>query len=462
MLRLWQNECISNAIDHYKNGHRHFLAQATPGAGKTRMAAHLAKTLFDSDMIDLVICFSPSKTVASDIQKTFATVLDCIFNGQVATLGCSMTYQSMQYLHRDFWKTISRRRVLCIFDEIHHCGGNEYSDSNSWGQSLVHEIQHAALYTLALTGTPWRSDELPISLLSYSDPEGKVICNYQYSLKQAVNDGVCRRPNITLIDSDKISLQNNTELERFSSINALLEKSHTHYACVLNNDDALNSIIELAVNKLEAIRQISAKAGGLIVAASIIHAQKIILILEQQFDQTCALVTYKDKHSNKKIEAFKHNTTQWIVSIGMISEGTDIPRLQVCCHLSNIRTELYFRQVLGRILRTTNTANQEAWLYTFAESNLIQFSEQIEIDIPESCSKITMFHNRDYDQRDQKHSQTPESHLTDNKTEDHCHTIDWESSENTLISKNIDIQTQHSALTLGQYHTRVISAFVYE
>ncbi|WP_162271152.1 DEAD/DEAH box helicase family protein, partial [Photobacterium aquimaris] len=69
MLRLWQNECISNAVNHYKNGHSHFLAQATPGAGKTRMAAHLAKTLFDSDMIDLVICFSPSKTVASDIQK---------------------------------------------------------------------------------------------------------------------------------------------------------------------------------------------------------------------------------------------------------------------------------------------------------------------------------------------------------------------------------------------------------
>ena len=35
----------------------------------------------------------------------------------------------------------------------------------------------------------------------------------------------------------------------------------------------------------------------------------------------------------------------------MISEGTDIPRLRVCCHLSRIRTELRYRQVLGRILR---------------------------------------------------------------------------------------------------------------
>ncbi|OBU15051.1 DEAD/DEAH box helicase, partial [Photobacterium aquimaris] len=360
-----------------------------------------------------------------------------------------------------FWKTISRYRVLCVFDEIHHCGGNEDSDNNSWGQTLVHDIQHTALYTLALTGTPWRSDELPISLLSYTDPEGKVICNYQYSLKQAVNDGVCRRPNITLIDSDNISLQSNTKPEYFSSINALIEKSNTHYSCVLNNDDALNTIIELAVNKLEAIRQISIETGGLIVAASIIHAQKIIQILEQQFDQTCVLVTYKDKYSNRIIESFKHSDTQWIVSIGMISEGTDIPRLQVCCHLSNIRTELYFRQVLGRILRTTNTANQEAWLYTFAESNLVQFAEQIEIDIPESCSRITMFNNNDYSEHDKKHSQKLASHLTDNKAKDHCCTVDWESSENTFISKSLDIQTQHSELTLGKYHTRIISAFIY-
>ncbi|WP_394167957.1 DEAD/DEAH box helicase [Photobacterium piscicola] len=459
MLRLWQSECISNAIDYYKNGHRHFLAQATPGAGKTRMAAYLAKALFDNNMIDLVICFSPSKTVALDIQKTFADILDCTFTGQVATLGCSMTYQSMQYLHHDFWKTISRRRVLCIFDEIHHCGGNEGSNNNSWGQSLVHDIQHAALYTLALTGTPWRSDELPISLLSYTDPEDKVICNYQYSLKQAVNDGVCRRPNITLIDSDKISLQSSTEPEHFSSINALLENSNTHYSCVLNNNDALNTIIELAVNKLKTIRQISVKAGGLIVAASIIHAQKIIQILEQHFNQTCTLVTYKDKHSNKKIESFKYSATQWIVSIGMISEGTDIPRLQVCCYLSNIRTELYFRQVLGRILRTTNPANQDAWLYTFAESNLVRFAEQIEIDIPESCSRITMFNDSYYSERNQKHTQY--STNIDTEVEDHCYTIDWENDENAFIAESNDIQTPHSALTLGQYHTRVISAFIY-
>lgn len=67
----------------------------------------------------------------------------------------------------------------------------------------------------------------------------------------------------------------------------------------------------------------------------------------------------------------------------MISEGTDIPRLQVCCHLSRVKTELYFRQVLGRISRVSKAISQEAWLYTFAEPKLVEFANRIAEEIPD-------------------------------------------------------------------------------
>lgn len=68
----------------------------------------------------------------------------------------------------------------------------------------------------------------------------------------------------------------------------------------------------------------------------------------------------------------------------MISEGTDIPRLQVCSHLSRIRTELHFRQVLERILRrqTRDPAYTSAWLYVLAELNLAEFARRIGNDLP--------------------------------------------------------------------------------
>lgn len=92
---------------------------------------------------------------------------------------------------------------------------------------------------------------------------------------------------------------------------------------------------------------------------------------------------------------------RWIISVGMISEGTDSPRLQVCCHLSRIRTELHFRQVLGRILRSQAGEPPEVggWLYVLAESSLTEFARRISDDLPEqsvvSFSPISSKQNLD-------------------------------------------------------------------
>ncbi len=85
------------------------------------------------------------------------------------------------------------------------------------------------------------------------------------------------------------------------------------------------------------------------------------------------------------INSFKVTNTQWIVSVGMVSEGTDIPRLQVCCHLSTVRTELYFRQILGRVLRKISDIDNEfGYLITFAEESLLTYAERILQEVPES------------------------------------------------------------------------------
>jgi superfamily II DNA or RNA helicase len=66
----------------------------------------------------------------------------------------------------------------------------------------------------------------------------------------------------------------------------------------------------------------------------------------------------------------------------MISEGTNIPRLQVCCHLTNIKTEMHFRQILGRILRMTNSENKEAVMYIPAEPKLLEYAYRVKQDVP--------------------------------------------------------------------------------
>ncbi len=344
-----------------------------------------------------------------------------------------------------------------MFDEIHHCAFDEDGKSNSWGEQVVCKVQRLAKYTLALSGTPWRSDRLPIAMAEYSDPEGMVVCDYQYTLNQAVKDNVCRRPKIVLVDNDGLSIKDESS-HSFSSIADLLQHTKASYQSIIHNQAAVIYILKSACIKLCEIRKRTPNAAGLIVAASVSHAKWIQKLLDVELKQTVSIVTYHHQSPMEEIQRFRNDKTQWIVSVGMISEGTDIPRLQVCCHLSAVKTELYFRQVLGRILRVTHSVNQDAWLYTFAESNLVEFAERIEQDIPESCLYIDVEQPVEDIISNTKVKATESSTTTDSGFSSLL--IDWEDEvSNSSNSSSEMIYQESERIKLGQYRERVIAAF---
>ncbi|WP_157938565.1 DEAD/DEAH box helicase, partial [Vibrio lentus] len=202
MLRQWQIECSEKVLQKFSSNQQHFFCQATPGSGKTVLAATVASRLLNDDMVDLVLCFSPSLTVSDGIKRTFSHTLNCTFNGGLGSIGQSLTYQSIQFLNDEFWQTLRNHRVFVVFDEIHHCSGSEVENANVWGQQVLTKIQGLATYTLAMSGTPWRSDALPIVMGEYSNPDSQLLVDYQYTLKQAIADKVCRSPKLVLVDNE--------------------------------------------------------------------------------------------------------------------------------------------------------------------------------------------------------------------------------------------------------------------
>lgn len=82
----------------------------------------------------------------------------------------------------------------------------------------------------------------------------------------------------------------------------------------------------------------------------------------RNIDEKCRAVTNRTPNAQSVIDEFRRGAGHWIVAVGMISEGTDIPRLRVRCYYSRIRTQLHYRQVLGRILRRTGAFDDNAWL----------------------------------------------------------------------------------------------------
>lgn len=323
-MRQWQIECSEKAVQKFKSNRQHFFCQATPGAGKTVLAASVSSRLLKGDMVDLVLCFSPSLVVSEGIKTTFSQILNCTFNGGLGSIGQSLTYQSIQFLSDDFWQTLRNHRVFVVFDEIHHCSGSELENANVWGQQVLTKIQGLATYTLAMSGTPWRSDSLPIVMSEYSNPEGQILVDYQYTLKQAIADKVCRTPKLVLVDNEHLSVCGDEKVESFTSIIEMLKQTKARYQSVLHNKDAMEYLLGQGCQKLAEIRSQSPAAGGLVVASSVQHAQSIQKVLSQKYFQTVSIVTYRHEEPLAVIERYRNSDTQWIVSVGMISEGTDI------------------------------------------------------------------------------------------------------------------------------------------
>jgi superfamily II DNA or RNA helicase len=383
-LRRWQSDCIASAMLKYQSGFRHFLCLATPGAGKTVMAATLAQKLLKTEMVDLVLCFSPSVIISNDFQEVLEIHTQFRMDGLLGSKGRSLTYQSMIHQDESFWALFDTFRIFVIFDEIHHCAGSQLENANAWGQKLIRHIQGRATYTLALTGTPWRSDKIPIALSGYCQ-NNKIHCDFIYGLFQAIADKVCQTPQITLIDNNRVLFSRGDETERYSSFEQLLKQTGCSYQLLLENEDLIVFLLKQSAKKLVQLRKRNPNAGGLIVAASVEHAHKIASLLTRHLGETACIATYMEHDAHGVISAFKSSSSPWIISVGMISEGTDIPRLRVCCHLTRVKTELHFRQVLGRILRVINDEQGNSFLYMPAEPSLVEYANRIAEEIPASA-----------------------------------------------------------------------------
>lgn len=229
----------------------------------------------------------------------------------------------------------------------------------------------------------YRSDRLSGLLLAFRQRGGGVSSFIHYGLHQAVTDGVCRIPQITAIDNERIQVKSGRQIETYISFNDLLSNSFHSYQQLLRSNELIEYLLRMAAKKLNQLRRADPTAGALIVAASVEHALFIADILQEKIGEASAIVTYLHDDAQTTIREFRSSADKWIISVGMISEGTDIPRLKVCCHLTHVKTELYFRQVLGRILRSNSSSQEAGYLFMPAEPTLMEFAQRIAEDIPE-------------------------------------------------------------------------------
>jgi len=422
-LRPWQSACLKQALATLSPQHPHFLCQATPGAGKMRLAAELAKALMVRGDIDYVVYCGPTRAVVQAAIETLYTVTGKPMHGQLGAAGAGMTYQALPGRLDALKRLGQQHRVLLIWDESHHAAGHLGGEGpNQWGSTLMALERHMTC-TLALSGTPWRTDGSCMPLLRYlevadetqttgASPDASVGAmngnaasgatgaqilrpDFVYTLQEAIRDGVCRYPRVQLVDNRAIELSSfhprtgRQETHRYASIPQLLRHPAIDYGSLVRLDAPMQRLLALGTQQLNSLRQQDPQAAGLVVAADIEHAEAVTQHLEAEGHEVC-LVTSRDPLAHARLNTFRQASMPWLVAVGMVAEGVDIPRLRVGCYLSHIRTEQHFRQVLGRIIRRQGKRDRDCFFYALNDTRLAQMARRLSDDLPKDLAKVSL------------------------------------------------------------------------
>jgi superfamily II DNA or RNA helicase len=380
-LRPWQRE----AFDRFNTAStpdltdgsivRDFLAVATPGAGKTTFALTCARATLADETRPLVVVAPTShlKTQWSLAAHRLGLQLDPDWapgDGLARDVhGLVTTYQQIATGKAAEKLAGLSADGFVILDEVHHAGHDK-----AWGDGIRIAFGHAHR-RLALSGTPFRSDAAQIPFVRYdATGEGDLAhADYTYGYAEALRDGGVVRPvyfprvdgdlEWTTASGDVVSASFQDELTR--------DQTSMRLRTALSLDgEWMPSVLAHAVDRLRGIRTTSVDeggqpdAGGLVIASDQDHAQAIARLLRDRFGVPADVVVSDDPGASKKIEEFSQNDRPWLVSVRMVSEGVDIPRLRVGVFATTTSTELFFRQAVGRFVRwQAGRASQKAYVY---------------------------------------------------------------------------------------------------
>lgn len=106
-----------------------------------------------------------------------------------------------------------------------------------------------------------------------------------------------------------------------------------------------------------------------------------IKALFNEFPITVESADGAEAHDQIKVFKRRGNTTRWIVAKNMISEGTNIPRIRVVCILRDIKSSVFYEQLVHRATRNdSDEVAQDAIVIQWQLPGLYQFGCTVEAE----------------------------------------------------------------------------------
>lgn len=144
--------------------------------------------------------------------------------------------------------------------------------------------------------------------------------------------------------------------------------------------DYAKRMIDSALDRLSQIREHQSNAGMLITAMDREHCEQITKYLGSKGVRDVVMIMHDTPGAADKIRDFERGNQRVLVAIKMISEGVDIKRLRIGVYLSNVLTQMFFTQFIGRFIRWDGSipASQFACVFIPEHVTLIKYALEIE------------------------------------------------------------------------------------
>lgn len=382
-LRGWQRRAL---VKYLSAEPRDFLAVATPGSGKTTFALRVVAELLRSRTVEQITVVVPTEHLKmqwAQAAQRYGIFLDPRFantNPQTSPdyHGVMVTYAQVAAhptLHR---VRTEQRKTLVVFDEIHHGG-----DAKSWGEA-IREAFSDATRRLALTGTPFRSDDSPIPFVTYetgADGVRRSQADHTYGYAEALADGVVR-PVVFLAYSGQARWRDSAGEEHEARLGEPLSAEQTARAWRTALDPAgewMPAVIAAADQRLRQLRSHVPDAGGMIIASDQTAARAYAALLTKLTGEAPTLVLSDDPGSSARISEFADSNSRWLVAVRMVSEGVDVPRLSVGIYATSASTPLFFAQAIGRFVRSRRPG-ESASIFVPSVPNLLMLASELEAE----------------------------------------------------------------------------------
>lgn len=383
-LRNWQIEAKTNCLSQLTQGKKVWVQETVTGGGKTVFGRETALDLYEAGMIDLIIVLAPSIGVERGWLNTFRGSLN-------ATAGPSYQDDTQVWVstyagYKAICNALAVRRTkgyLLIADEYHHAEREAF-----WGRGVSVLGSHAA-HVLMLSGTPWRTKGT-IALLEeerntegnfYYDNNGMVVPDHSYRYADDLASET--RGTVTVhflfqpaevVDKNGVLHEMPVDPENWQAFaDQNCDEPLGKYVTITKDKDTFNprlegrtmhqSLISNGLQCLELSRGEIYRASGIkdvsimhIACASISDASSVELYINSHFPGVKAEKIVSDSASStKRLEEIQLACRQCsadrpdvIISVGMISEGVDIPAIKVTVYFNRITTLLYMIQLIGR------------------------------------------------------------------------------------------------------------------